>query len=255
MKKAFILAAALSIASSAYSAEGEVRCVAHRGYWKTEGSAQNSIRALVKADSIGCYASEFDVWLSADSEPVVNHDATFKGVHMQSAPADSCTAVVLDNGENLPTLAEYLDTAEKLTGLRLVLELKAHDDRGQEREAVRQCVNMVIERGLQPRTDYITFSKNAMLDFIAMAPEGTRVYYLTGDMNPKELKEAGAAGLDYSLGTMRAHPEWFDQAHELGLEVNVWTVNDAGDMQWCIDKGADLITTNEPELLHSLIGK
>lgn len=239
----------------AYGVARDVKCVAHRGYWKAEGSAQNSIRALVKADSISCYGSEFDVWLSADSVPVVNHDATFGGVHMQTASADSCTAVILANGEKLPTLAEYLEAAEHLTGMRLILELKAHDDRGQEREAVRRCVDMVVEHGLQPRTDYITFSRNAMLDFIAMAPEGTRVYYLTGDMSPRELKEAGAAGLDYSLSTMRSNPEWFDEAHELGLEVNVWTVNEAGDMQWCIDKGADYITTNEPELLHSILGK
>ncbi|MFA7584534.1 MAG: glycerophosphodiester phosphodiesterase, partial [Proteiniphilum sp.] len=38
--------------------------IAHRGYWKTGGSAQNSIAALVKADSIGIFGSEVDVWLS-----------------------------------------------------------------------------------------------------------------------------------------------------------------------------------------------
>ena len=47
-----------------YAAKPKV--VAHRGYWKTEGSAQNSIRALVKADSVGCHSTEFDVWISAD---------------------------------------------------------------------------------------------------------------------------------------------------------------------------------------------
>ena len=50
--------------------------IAHRGFWKTEGSAQNSITALMKADSIGVYGSEVDLWISADGVPVVNHDAT-----------------------------------------------------------------------------------------------------------------------------------------------------------------------------------
>ena len=50
--------------------------IAHRGYWKTEGAAQNSIAALLKADSIGVYGSECDLWLSSDGVPVVNHDAT-----------------------------------------------------------------------------------------------------------------------------------------------------------------------------------
>jgi len=254
MKKTTATLGAALIAIAAI-ASGNTKTVAHRGYWKTDGSAQNSIRALVKADSIGCHASEFDVWLTADSVPVINHDATFGGVHMATSPAAKATAVVLENGEKLPTLEEYLDCALTLPGLRLVLELKPHDDRGQEHEAVLRSIAMVKERGLQARTDYITFSRAAMLDFIALAPEGTRVYYLNGDMSPMELKEAGAAGLDYSLGTMRKHPEWFRQAHELGLKVNVWTVNDSADMRWCIEQGADLITTNAPELLLSIAGK
>lgn len=246
-------AACISLAS--HAAGPAVKTVAHRGFWKTEGSAQNSIRALVKADSIGCYASEFDVWMSTDSVPVVNHDATFGGVRMEKSSAAECTAVKLGNGEQLPTLAAYLDCATSLPKLRLVLELKAHEDRNQERKAVEKCVGMVAERGLQDRTDYITFSRDAMLDFISLTPAGTRVYYLSGDMTPQELKDAGAAGLDYSLRTMKRHPEWFAQARELGLEVNVWTVNDPDDMRWCIEQGADLITTNEPEILLSITGK
>ena len=34
-------------------AQSETQIVAHRGYWKTEGSAQNSIASLEKAIEIG----------------------------------------------------------------------------------------------------------------------------------------------------------------------------------------------------------
>ena len=67
------------MAAVALGSAAATTVVAHRGYWKTGGSAQNSIAALVKSDSIGCYGSEFDVWLSADGKIVVNHDPTFKG--------------------------------------------------------------------------------------------------------------------------------------------------------------------------------
>ena len=30
---------------------------------------KNSIAALMKADSVGCYGSEFDVWLTDDDQP------------------------------------------------------------------------------------------------------------------------------------------------------------------------------------------
>ncbi|MCS2866352.1 hypothetical protein NXW13_23330 [Bacteroides thetaiotaomicron] len=52
---------------------------AHRGLRNTPGSAQNSLAALVKADSSGCYGSEFDVWLTADDELMLNHDGWHDG--------------------------------------------------------------------------------------------------------------------------------------------------------------------------------
>jgi len=226
--------------------------IAHRGYWKTDGSAQNSIRSLVKADSIGCYGSEFDVWMTADGAIVVNHDATINGVHIQEATAAQVMPQGLKNGETIPTLQNYLDTAKELAP-RIILEMKEHADKKREEQVVKDIVALVAARGLENRTEYITFSKEGMLNFIKYAPKGTPVYYLNGEMTPAELKAVGAAGLDYSLDAMRKHPEWFKQAHDLGLKVNVWTVNKADDMKWCIDRGADFITTNEPELLQSLL--
>ena len=42
--------------------------IAHRGYWKTEGSAQNSISSLQNTHRIGVYGSEFDVHITRDGE-------------------------------------------------------------------------------------------------------------------------------------------------------------------------------------------
>ena len=63
MKKALIIGMAVMITATCAMAGNtkKTKIVAHRGYWKTESSAQNSIRAIVKADSIGVYGSEFDV--------------------------------------------------------------------------------------------------------------------------------------------------------------------------------------------------
>lgn len=56
------------------SAKRKTKVIAHRGYWKTEGAAQNSIRSLERANEIKVYGSEFDVHLTADNVPVVYHD-------------------------------------------------------------------------------------------------------------------------------------------------------------------------------------
>ena len=117
---------ALAIAASALTASAaQPKVIAHRGYWDTPGSAQNSLRALAKADSVGCFASEFDVWMTSDGVLVVNHDADINGVHIETSPAKKVLAEKLSNGENVPTLDSYLQLAAKQPS-RIVLELKTH---------------------------------------------------------------------------------------------------------------------------------
>ena len=52
-----------------------------------------------------------------------------------------------------------------------------------------------------------------------------------------------------------AHPEWVKDAHDLGMSVNVWTVNKEEDIRAMIDCGVDCITTNEPELVRQILGE
>lgn len=228
------------------------KVIAHRGYWTAPGSAQNSIRAIVKADSINCYASEFDVWMTADSVLIVNHDPDINGVHIESSPAATVLAQKLSNGENVPTLESYLSTASQLPS-RIVCEMKQHNSRSQELAAVKSIIAMVKKYGLEDKVDYITFSRDGFKNFIKYAPQGTGVYYLDGDYVPAQIKEMGGAGIDYSLRAIKKHPEWIKECHDLGLLVNIWTVNSEEDMKWCIDHNVDFITTNDPELLQSLL--
>ena len=240
---------ALMLASYANIQAQQTKVIAHRGFWKTSGSAQNSITALVKADSIHCYGSEFDVWITTDGQLVVNHDETFKGVTIQDATAAVCTAVRLNNGEQLPTLEQYLSRGQQLT-TRLILELKPHRTPEQETKAIEGIVRMIKDFNLEKRVEYISFSKHATKEFIRLAPKGTPVYYLSGDATPQELKSWGCAGPDYHFSVFQKNPEWIEQCHKLGMKVNAWTVNDAKNMQWLIEHKVDFITTNEPVLLQ-----
>jgi len=233
-------------------AQSQPRVVAHRGYWLTPGSAQNSITAMTKADSIGAYATEFDVNITADSCLVVNHDYRFKGVDIDKSPALKVMNIPLDNGELLPTLNEFLSAAQRYPGLRLILELKVIDDPQLERYAVGRITEYLRFYRLTDRTDFISFSQNACDEFHRLMPD-IPVYYLAGDLDPETIARLGYRGLDYPQDKLSANPDWIGLAHNLGLEVNVWTVDDPAQMRKFIDMGVDYITTNKPELLQSLL--
>lgn len=251
MKKILLIFMALL---SAHGAFAQTQVIAHRGYWKTDGSAQNSITALQKADSIGCYGSEFDVWLTKDNQLVVNHDPMFKLRGMEASKTSTLTSLKLSNGENLPTLKQYLKAAQKGT-TKLILELKGHSKPERETKAIETIIAMVKKMGLEKRMEYITFSLHATKEFIRLAPVSTPVFYLNGNLSPKELKELGCAGPDYNLEVFQKHPEWIKECHDLGMKVNVWTVNKVDEMEWLIGKGVDFITTNEPIVLQKLLKK
>lgn len=241
--KKITLVSALFISACCLQAQTQV--IAHRGFWKTPGSAQNSITSLQKADSIHCYGSEFDVWLTKDNKLVINHDPVYKMRHMEYTKGDALTGLKLSNGENLPYLEQYLEAGKNLQ-TKLILELKAHNSKKRETKAVQEILALVKKMGLEKRMEYISFSLHAVKEFIRQAPAGTPILYLNGELSPKELKELGATGLDYHMGVMRKHPEWIKEAHELGLKVNVWTVDKTEDIQWLVDQKVDFITTNEP---------
>lgn len=254
MKKLSLLLILLAIGAGSTLAQPKV--IAHRGYWETPGSAQNSLTAFIKADSIGVFGSEIDVWLTADDRLIVNHDRVFKGtdIDMERSTQREICNIVLPNGENIPTLDAYLRLVASKPNTRLILEMKSLSDLNREDLAAEKIVKSLRKYGLVERTDIIAFSLNACLAFKKLLPD-SKIYYLDGDLAPKKIKKLGLAGIDYSVKVLRKHPEWVEQAHKLGLEVNVWTVDEEEDMRYFIDLGVDYITTNFPEQLQQLLGQ
>lgn len=247
------MAALLLAVSQGIQAQHMTRAVAHRGYWTCEGSAQNSLTSLQKAYEAGCWGSELDIWLTADGQLVVNHDAhTLDGLDIEKTDSGRLLKSKLKNGETLPSLEAYLDAGKSLAPMVLVLELKTQSTPERNIELARKVVELVKAKKMEDRVEYIAFSNLVGTELIRLAPEA-RVAYLNGDKTPAELKELGYTGLDYEDRVLKAHEEWIDEAHRLGLTVNVWTVNDEDDLQYFIDRKANFITTNEPVLLLELL--
>ena len=150
---------------------------------------------------------------------------------------------------DLPSLDQFLDVAKRLT-IDLVLEIKPHKNREHEKEAVKMILDLVKAKELETRTSYITFSRNAFDELVKQT--NCPILYLNG-VAPDVLKKIGGTGADYHINVFKKNPEWIKQLHDSGLEVNIWTVSEPEEIQWCIDHGADYITTNNPGLVQKMI--
>ena len=106
MKRFIFLALATILLGNTLQAQPQI--VAHRGYWRTEGSAQNSLTSLQKAADLGLWGSEFDVWITDDGVPVVFHDDSFDNMRIEDNSYAALMNHQLANGELLPTLQQYL---------------------------------------------------------------------------------------------------------------------------------------------------
>ena len=254
MKRLFLLLLAGCLMTACSEKPAEPQVVAHRGYWKTEGSAQNSIAAILNAGRIGAYGSEFDVNLTCDGALVVNHDFTYHGLKIyETTLADlRCDTLRLSNGEIIPTLDEYFVAAKEYPGLKLVFELKSEGDPQYEAVALPACVETINKHGVADRVEFISFSLSACKEFARLMPKNV-VEYLGGEIAPAELHKMGITGIDYEYPVFYEHPEWIEEAHKLGMVVNTWTVNKEEDMRKLLELGVDQITTNEPELAQRVI--
>ena len=69
---------------------------------------------------------------------------------------------------------------------------------------------------------------------------------------PQAVKAAG--GLHWAPYYKHLTDDRLKEAHELGLEVHVWTVDSRSDMVRLIKMGVDGIITNRPDILKSVVG-
>ncbi len=253
MKHLYFILSLLAWLTLTPAAAQRCQTIAHRGEWRSESSAQNSRTSLRRALDLGIFGSEIDIWLTRDNHIMVNHDNKYDGVSLQDTTFAACKRLRLSNGERMPELKQLLKILKRSKSpTRLVVEVKTHRDPQRSRACAAMAVSEIRCRKLEDRVMYISFSIEACQTIHALAPDAD-VAYLEGDRAPEELHRMGLNGIDYHFSKFQAHPEWVGEAHRLGMNVNVWTVDDPKDIRAMQALGVDYITTNEPAQCEAII--
>ena len=244
-------------ASAQYKAP---KIVAHRGFHATEGAARNSLNALKAAQDAAFWGSECDLQLTKDGEVLVVHGPYHPGkkgdgprVNVQTNTKAKVQKILLSSGEKVPTLDEFLEVAAECPDTQLVIEVKDHATPQIETEVVRKVIAAVKHHKLQDMVTYIAFRQHVCDEFVRLAPSDTPVMYLSGNLTPEYVKGLGYAGISYSVDALRRLPRWIEEAHKLGLEVSIWTVNCSDDASWAVKQGVDYITTDKPSMVERVL--
>lgn len=224
-----------------------VEIYAHRGLHRH--TRENTLNAFRGAALMRCDGVELDVRQSADGALVVHHDPSIEG-----------RAIASTDAKYLPSYVPTLEDALAACGdLRVNVEIKnlrepdepTYDDTG----AFAQGVVALIER--MDRAEGIvisSFDLATCASVRALAPEMAVGWLLDWRLDPMaSLASAHALRLDALhpyFGVVEA--PLVTRAHQLGMALNVWTVDTEGDIVAMIELGVDAVITNEPALALAL---
>lgn len=223
--------------------------VAHRGFWNCEeaGYAKNSIAALRCAQENGFWGSEFDVNMTSDGVLLVYHDDKINGKRIEKHPYSEFKDVTIANGETIPTIDQYLEQGLKYPKTMLVYELKPHSSKEVEDRFVDLTIEKLKEYDLlnPKRVMFISFSYHMCCRLAELLPDFT-VQYLGGDKSPHKVKEDGINGIDYNHAIFAVMQKWPEEARELKMTTNIWTVNKENQIRKAVEHGIMYVTTDNP---------
>ncbi|MBQ5825318.1 MAG: glycerophosphodiester phosphodiesterase [Clostridia bacterium] len=249
-----------------------VNIIAHRGANKV--APQNTIPAFEKAIEMGTDGFETDVHLSKDGVPVICHNYTIDETSNGKGEIENMTLEELKRydfgayysdefkGTTLPTLDEFLDLAVG-KGLKILnIELKPEKDDTRRETLVKKTLEAVAERGLSDILLISSFSKE-ILEYIKQIDPSCKTAYLypAGYIRAHMAFIPPYAAME-KMQCHAAHPhklcirgDFVEKAHEKGIEVNVWTIDEPEDIRAMIKAGVDGIITDCPDLVRSILNE
>ncbi|RZJ47650.1 MAG: glycerophosphodiester phosphodiesterase, partial [Chryseobacterium sp.] len=201
----------------------QTQIIAHRGYFKTNPpTTENSLKSLENAQNLKIYGSEFDVRMTKDGVLVINHDEHHGKMEISETDFKELEKVKLSNGEQFPTLKDYLKKGKKDKSLKLIVEIKPDKTKEKEDELTAKTIKMIKDMKLESQSEFISFSLNICKEIKKLEPS-FKVQYLKGELSPQQIKDEGLDGIDYHYSIFEKNPTWISEAKALGLITNSWT--------------------------------
>lgn len=232
----------------------QAEIIAHRGgQWP--GMSENTLEAFTAAHQAGVAWMETDVHASADGVLFAAHDADLARIaecphRIRDLKATDLDSIELSAGGRLPRLTTLF---EELPSVAWNIDVKAA-------HSVAPMVRVVRRLGAEGRIRLASFHSTTLRRLREALP-GVRTstgvsetgLFAVGGL--PGVPESGPCPLPVDLDALQVPMsfkgipvvtrDFVSRAHRSGLQVHVWTINDAAAMRMLLDLGVDGLVTDD----------
>jgi glycerophosphoryl diester phosphodiesterase len=226
------------------------RVLAHRG--ASAVRPENTLEAFVEARRLGADGVELDVRRTADGALAVHHDAAIAG------GAAVCELDVGQLPPSVPLLDAALDACEGMVVNVEVKNLPTDPDFDPACGVATEVAVCLIERGDEARRYLVSSFHLATIDAVRSVEPSLATGWLT--ISGYDQLRAADTAAEHGHAALHPHesvvnPELVARAHDLGLALNTWTVDDPDRARTLADWGVDAIITNVPDVILAALAR
>lgn len=222
---------------------------------------ENTLLSYEKAMDLGVDAIEFDIWLSADKVPVLMHDGNaWRTCRVDRDLRDMTLAEIKEldacydrkfgdafRGQQVPTLEELLQLRrDKRPDLLLGVEIKEYTE-----ECVDLSIALLQKYGLDIAKDCWFYAFNGRIIRYLKEKYGARTMgypdFLMAEFDGYDAYDEMGLSLQIVKSEVR------DVYQGKGMPVHMYCADTEANVRMFIDKGADLITANDPRPLLKVL--
>ena len=235
----------------------------HRGFCAKY--PENTMISFQAALELGVDAIEFDVWLTADKVPVLIHDGNCRrtcgeDVHVRDLPLAEVKKLRATYEEKfgdtfkgqdieIPTLEELLILCkEKYPHIKLGVEIKEFTE-----ENVDITVALLKKYGFFDTCYFYAFN-GRIIKYLKTKYNGRTMGYPDFQM-AEYAEDTYAHYCEIGLGLNIVRSEILPIYQAKGLPMHMYCADTEADVRMCIERGADLITANDPRPLMKVLGR
>lgn len=220
--------------------------ISHRG--ASAYKPENTLSSFRTAIEMGAGLIELDVRKTLDNRLVVMHDSkidrtTNGSGHVRDKTFEELRTYDAGNGEKIPELGEVLSLGKGKT--RFVIEVK-------EEKTEDEIILAVKEHGLTEDVFLVSFKKK-VIKYIKTLEPGI----MTGLITILPLKVV-SKGIEchadaVAVGKYFINEKLIREAHNNGLYIFAWTVDDTKRCLRLREMGVDGVVTNKPDILDMVV--